>query len=261
MAFSGTTHEAVAFSDKEDLDVQLYFDPLPSALTLGQHVRTHRTDLGIRVASFRPPLDPGWHYNEHSYHHVYTPCPDGYNMAQNDAVLTDKASAHRVWRCAVEMSETEIPHVGPVHWVAADTWVVSRSVRTSVRCGGNTGGRLYSSSVGSLCLTAPKCLSSLTPCDTRGRQICSRCWRGLPLPWGPGLPGVLVRSQLTISPFRKRGAGPEPWAPGHPTGFADAPASCPGVECDRGAVTLCPDMDAIGLGYPEAQRDQYQRLT
>ena len=150
LAFSGTTHEAVAFRDKENLDVQLYFDPLPSALTLGQLVRTYRTDLGIRVASFRPPLDPGWHYNEHSYHHVYTPCPDGYNMAQNDAVLTDKAGAHRVWRCAVEMSETEIPHVGPVHWVTEDTWVVSRSVRTSVRCGGNTGGRLYSSSVGSL---------------------------------------------------------------------------------------------------------------
>ena len=63
----GTLVNGARVGNARDLDIQVYYDPPPTSLTRGQLGRTHGYDFGLRVASLREPLGPGWSWGEDSY--------------------------------------------------------------------------------------------------------------------------------------------------------------------------------------------------
>ena len=125
LTVAGSTTALVDFKEDQDLGVQVYYDPTPHALTVGQLVRTYCVDLGPKIAAFRPPLEPGWSYRgDPFFDDVYQPCPDPYDVPPSDRIITDADRAHQTHREAQIAAEHEIHKVSFVRWVTADGWEV-----------------------------------------------------------------------------------------------------------------------------------------
>ena len=123
LSFSGSAINELRFSSKEELGLQLFYDPPPHTLTRGQASRTYCYDSGVQVAAFRYPLTGSSYWTEDSFFKSYTPCPDPY------AVSPDVPGAHSVIEAQRLHDEARI-RLSPslpltIPWVTASEWTAS----------------------------------------------------------------------------------------------------------------------------------------
>ena len=122
LTVAGMTIDDMVFRSPRELDVQLYYDPLPRPLTAGQLVRTYRESSGRLIASFRPPPLPGEPYEDASYTYSYQPSPDPHDVPPDASVPRESAEASMAWKEAIEASQNTPAQTVKVAWVTAEAW-------------------------------------------------------------------------------------------------------------------------------------------
>ena len=122
LSFSGKVKNGVRFDDREDLGVQIYYDPPPSELTRGQVSRTYCYDGGLPVAALRPPPNPGWHYSQHTFSRSYSTCPDPYEVPKDAPPPASPDEATEFWGEAYYASKYQIEQETTGLWITSSTW-------------------------------------------------------------------------------------------------------------------------------------------
>ncbi len=122
LSFKGRTLGEFRFSNKEEMGLQLYYDPPPHALTRGQVSRTYCYDSGLLIAAFRYPLTGGWFWDEHEFTKTHSPCPDPYDVPTNAPGPRSPGEAHRFWQQASSTSSNKAPQLITVPWITAQKW-------------------------------------------------------------------------------------------------------------------------------------------
>ena len=125
ITMSGTSKNGVTFEEKNDLGVQIYYDPAPHALTRGQVSRTYCYDAGRPIAGLRPPLTGGWYYSENEYTRTYTPCPNPYDVPADAPAPRSPEEAHQFWQAAYDASQAREGKLITVPWITAQEWTIS----------------------------------------------------------------------------------------------------------------------------------------
>ena len=83
LSLAGTAQNGAGFPLRDDLGIQIRYDPPPHDLTRGQVARTYCYDAGIPAALVRPPLPPNYHYTDDTYAMTATHCPDPYGVPED----------------------------------------------------------------------------------------------------------------------------------------------------------------------------------
>ena len=115
----------MTFEEKNDLGVQIYFDPPPHSLTRGQVSRTYCYDNGLRVTGLRPPLTGGWYYSENEFTSTYTPCPNPYDVPSDAPGPRSHNEAHEFWQAAYDASQVREGRLISVPSITAQEWSTS----------------------------------------------------------------------------------------------------------------------------------------
>lgn len=127
LTFSGELLNGSRLNDSSALSVQLYYDPPPHSLTGGQLARTYCYDQGLRVASLRSPLPPGWSYPTERYDHEYWPCPSPYDVPSDAPPARTYSEAMKLWDVAYQASESQPRQQIVVQRITATEWKVTSS--------------------------------------------------------------------------------------------------------------------------------------
>ena len=127
LTLSGKTKNGAHFNESGDLGVQIYYDPPPHTLTIGQLARTYCYGNGRIVASLRRPLTGNSYWPEDEFTRTYSPCPDPYEVsADSPSPLTpDEARAYK--NQAVRAYQNRVGTTIVVPWITADEWRVTTS--------------------------------------------------------------------------------------------------------------------------------------
>ena len=120
LSLAGSTKNGISFSDRDDLGIQVYYDPPPYPLTRGQLARTYCYGNGIQVAALRPPLTGNWFYTEHQFSKSQGQCPDPYAVPADTPGPDSHDAAHRIAAEARRMSLPPLAVTGP--WITALSW-------------------------------------------------------------------------------------------------------------------------------------------
>ena len=102
------------------LGVDIYYDPTPHALTVGQVARTYCYDFGRLVASVRPPAGEGYYYEHDEFPFTYEQCPSPYDVPIDTPAPTSYEEAHAAWQSAYDQGYTVKPITVP--WLTAAHW-------------------------------------------------------------------------------------------------------------------------------------------
>ena len=121
--FSGRAINGLRFSGKEELGLQIYYDPPPHSLTRGQVSRTYCYGSGLQIAAFRYPLTGNSFWTENDFTKRYSPCPDPYDVSPNAQAPRSHDEAHRFWEEAYAASQTQKKQIITVPWITASKWV------------------------------------------------------------------------------------------------------------------------------------------
>lgn len=122
LSFSGGTRNGVSFSEKRELGLQLYYDPPPHSLTLGQVSRTYCSDSGLQIAAFRYPLTGGSYWSEDEFTTTHSPCPDPYDVSPDAPPPRSPEEARRFWQEAYLASQSMPDQTITVPWITASKW-------------------------------------------------------------------------------------------------------------------------------------------
>ena len=104
--------------------IQVWYDELPHVLTFGQLGATHSYSVGQQaVASIRPPLEQGWHYEEDSFTRARELPQDPYKI-HPEAERPFRVDRGNIEECVTPPKvTTQVEETVP--WVTADAWEVS----------------------------------------------------------------------------------------------------------------------------------------
>jgi uncharacterized protein YkwD len=122
LSFSGQAANGLRFSGKEDLGLQIYYDPPPHSLTRGQVSRTYCHGSGIQIAAFRYPLTSNSFWSEDEFTKTYSPCPDPYDVPPEAPAPQSADEAHDFWQQAYDASQNLKEQVITVPWITASKW-------------------------------------------------------------------------------------------------------------------------------------------
>ena len=122
LSFSGRVKNGVRFSSSDDLSVDIWFDPPPRRLTLGQLIRVNGYDGGVIVANLRRPLPPGyyWPHDQGSIEVQRLPCPE--QIAANAPVPKSVQARLPILVKAYENNQLFRNSVVSYPFVTADYW-------------------------------------------------------------------------------------------------------------------------------------------
>ncbi len=120
---SGRAINGLRFSGKEELGLQIFYDPPPHSLTRGQVSRTYCYDSGLWIAAFRYPLTGNRFWHEDQFTKRYSPCPDPYGVPLDAPAPRSPDEAHEFWEEAYAASQNreELTITGP--WITASNWI------------------------------------------------------------------------------------------------------------------------------------------
>ena len=121
LSLAGTVKNGISFSDRQDLGIQVYYDPPPHPLTRGQLARTDGVGHGIQVAALRPPLTGNGFYPEHQSVKSQSQHPDPYQVPADAPEPGSYEEARRILREIREQSLPEIQIIVP--WITASHWI------------------------------------------------------------------------------------------------------------------------------------------
>ena len=122
LTMSGSTLHGLRFSRKEELGVQIYYDPPPHSLTRGQVSRTYCYDSGLYIAALSYPLIGHSPWSEDEFTERYSPCPDPYDVSPEAPAPRSLDEAHRFWEQAYAASQVQSERTVTVPWVTASKW-------------------------------------------------------------------------------------------------------------------------------------------
>ena len=107
--------------------IQIWYDEPPHSLTFGQLGATHSYSIGQRaVASIRPPLEPGWHYEEDSFTRSRELPQDPYRI-RHDTPPPIRAKRGDIEECVTPPKvTTRVEETVP--WVTAEKWDESEGI-------------------------------------------------------------------------------------------------------------------------------------
>ena len=122
LSLSGSTLYGLRFSRREELGLQIYYDPPPHSLTRGQVSRTYCYDSGLQIAALRYPLTGNSFWSEDEFTNSYSPCPDPYDVSPEAPAPRSPDEAHRFWQQAYAASQDQRERTVIVPWVTASKW-------------------------------------------------------------------------------------------------------------------------------------------
>lgn len=105
--------------------MQIYYDPPPHELAIGQLARTYCYDNGRPVASLRWPLTGGYRWTASTFSQTYEPCPSPHDVAVDAPAPRSPPEAHRAWQEAYNASQSRKPQSIDVPWITAFEWTAS----------------------------------------------------------------------------------------------------------------------------------------
>ena len=122
LSLSGTAKNGLSFNEDRGLSVQIYYDPPPRPLTLGQIARAYCYDFGRQIAGLRAPLTGNRRYTEDEFKRTYRPCADPHEISPEAPAPRSRNEAHQFWRDARDASELRTALSISVPWVTALKW-------------------------------------------------------------------------------------------------------------------------------------------
>ena len=122
LSLSGRAINGLRFSGKEELGLQIYYDPPPHSLTRGQVSRTYCYGSGLQIAAFRYPLTGNSFWTEDEFTMPHSPCPDPYDVPQGAPAPGSPDEAHRFWQEAYDASQSRNERRIIVPWITASQW-------------------------------------------------------------------------------------------------------------------------------------------
>ena len=122
LALAGKVGNGPLLSATNDLRVQVYYDPPPHDLTLGQVTRTYCYDSGLPVAGLRWPLPPGRFYLTDEFTLTYQACPNPYDVATEAPGPSSPSEANAFWEAARASSEEQDALSLSLPWITAEEW-------------------------------------------------------------------------------------------------------------------------------------------
>ena len=125
LSLSGTTKNGVTFREPGDLGVQIFYDPPPHELTVGQVARTYCYDSGRKLASLRRPLTGGYYWPTDIFTSTYKPCPNPDDVPADTPAPRSADEAHLVWQQAYNASQSRVAQTITLPWITASEWTAS----------------------------------------------------------------------------------------------------------------------------------------
>ncbi len=125
LSLSGKARNGVRFSQRQDLGVQIYYDPLPHTLVQGQVARTYCYDSGRQVAGLREPLTGGYYWPTGTFTTTNDPCPSPYDVATDARAPRSPSEAHQAWQQAYNASQRLQSQSITVPWITASEWTAT----------------------------------------------------------------------------------------------------------------------------------------
>ena len=122
LSISGRAVNGLRFSGKEELGLQIYYDPPPHSLTRGQVSWTYCYDSGLQIAAFRYPLTGNSFWTEDKFTKRYSPCPDPYDVSPVAPAPRSHDEANRFWQQAYAASQSKKEQTITVPWITASKW-------------------------------------------------------------------------------------------------------------------------------------------
>ena len=122
LSMSGSALNGLRFSRKEELGVQIYYDPPPHSLTRGQVSRSYCYDSGLQIAALRYPLTGNSFWTEAEFTDRYSSCPDPYDVPPEAPAPRSHDEAHRFWEQAYAASQAQREQTVTVPWITASKW-------------------------------------------------------------------------------------------------------------------------------------------
>ena len=126
LSMSGMVKGGVTFEADEDLRIAVTYDPPPHPLSRGQLARTYCYDIGLPVASLRPPLTGDWYYTEDEFSETYQAesCPDPYEIPPNTHAPRTPDEADEQFERARLSSFSLKSHSVTIPWITALEWTI-----------------------------------------------------------------------------------------------------------------------------------------
>ena len=119
LSLSGHVRNGAALYGTTDLGVDMYFDPPPHPLTVGQVIRANCYDNGLLVASLRPPTTAETEYIDDELVVSYKQCPNPHDVPADSHVPRSAEEASDLLdRVAAASTTVTVP------WVTASEWRV-----------------------------------------------------------------------------------------------------------------------------------------
>ena len=125
LSLTGKVKNGVRFDNARDLGVQVFYDPPPHPLTLGQLSRTYCYNTGIPAAALRKSLTGRSYYPSDQGTITVSTCPDPYAVPSDAPAAKSESDAHRLWQQAYDASTT--PQTVSYQFVTADRWTATGS--------------------------------------------------------------------------------------------------------------------------------------
>ena len=122
LSVSGRAINELQFADKDDLGLQLYYDPPPHSLTRGQVSRTYCYDYGLLIAEFRYSLTGNYYWLEDEYTRTDQSCTDPYDVSSSTPGPRSHDEAHRFWEEAYATRQVRVINVP---WITASEWTAT----------------------------------------------------------------------------------------------------------------------------------------
>ena len=123
LSLSGITKNGPGFSNKDDLGVQIFYDPPPQSLTRGQISRTFCYSPGIPIADLRYPSAIDFPWTEHEFTVSHSPCLDPYAIPPEAPAPRSYDEAYIFWEQAQAANEARGDYTVTVPWITASEWV------------------------------------------------------------------------------------------------------------------------------------------
>ena len=118
LSLSGRTTNGSRLSSKDELHLQLFYDPPPLRLTRGQVSRTYCYDLGLQIAA----LTGNELWNVYEFKTTHSPCPDPYDIPPEAPAPHSLDEADKFWQEAYDASQNLREQTIPVPWITASKW-------------------------------------------------------------------------------------------------------------------------------------------
>lgn len=126
LALSGQTKNGAAISGTSPT-LTIYYDRPPQPLTQGQLSRTYCYNNGQRIASIRPPPEPGSAYIQHesTIEITSSQCPDPYDIPPDSPPPRSNDEAQANWQQSRDLNQIQTTRHLMIRTITATEWSVN----------------------------------------------------------------------------------------------------------------------------------------